>query len=146
MKRFVFTLQSLLSIKLALEKEQKAELAACDALLRRLEEELQALSAAFESMRLEYEERARQGIPVAKANDYSNALDHTRTLIAAKRDELAAAEMKRLQVRLKLVEIMREIKVFEKLREKQYEEYQKEVRAEEDKLIGDILSYRVTIS
>ena len=146
MKRFVFTLQSLLSIKLALEKEQKAELAACDALLKRLEDELQALSAAFESMRLDYEERARQGMPVAKATDYSNALEHTRTLIAAKRDELAAAEMKRLQVRLKLVEIMREIKVFEKLRERQYEEYQKEARAEEDKLMGDILSYRVSTS
>ena len=144
MKRFVFKLQTLLNIKLALEKEQKAKLMECDALLNRLNGELMALENAFEQMRQAFKQKSEAGMPVSEAQSFERGFEHSKDARAQKKDEIAAAEMERLQVRLQLVEIMREIKIFENLREKQYEAYLKEVKLEEDKLIGDILSYQIT--
>ena len=144
MKRFVFKLQTLLNIKQSFEKEQLAKLLECDALIARLNGELAALRDSFEQMRLEYNQKAASGMVVSSASNYVSGFEFLKDSIEAKKDEIAVAEADRLKIQLKLIEIKRDIKVYEKLREKQYEEYLKEVKLEEDNLIGDILSYKVT--
>ncbi len=143
MKKFVFTLQAVYDIALSNEKQQKN-------LLKRVEERLRSLRLALDRM-LERKEEARiqcakdvdEGTDAIRMTQYARYFESLDDMISAQKKAIAAAEGEREKVVAALVEIRKEIKSLENLREKQMEEYRDEVKREEEQAIGDVVSYQV---
>lgn len=136
MKKFKFTLQTLLNIEVALEKEKKNELAMIVAEIARLEElKLKYGNDMTEAMR--YSFNTMDISDLMNTENYTKYLkkciENTELEIAVKEDEKNVAQAE-------LVECMRKRKTYERLREKQLEIYKKEVEAEEAKNIDDFVS------
>lgn len=146
MKKFVFQLQSLYDVKQTLETQQKNQLKQIEARLAKLREELEILQASFAKSRDEYRTETVTGIQADKLRWYGAYFDLLNKSITAQKEKIAQAEEQRKKCVEALVEIMKEVKSLEKLKEKQYEEYLKEVKNEEEKAIGDMISYKVAAS
>lgn len=146
MKRFRFTLKVLEDVQLMREKEQRAALFRANEALRVLHEEREANNARTESLKAQYVREMHRGTNVMRLEQYADFFDYLQQEDHRLAAEIIKAENlreKRMEI---LLETMKEIKVLEKLREKQYEEYQRELRGEEDKQIDDFLSFRVRIN
>ena len=144
MKKFVFTLKTVLEYKLTVEKTQKAALAAAEALLRALYAELQQLNEIFDR-----NSNARETELLAKTADSQTlqAYDTFFQKLGEEKQELAVriekAEAAKLRCQEVLIVTMKELKAYNKLRDKQYQEYLKDVASEDEKELGDIISFSV---
>ena len=65
--------------------------------------------------------------------------------MAIVRERIKKAEKIVSECQSRLIVTMKEIKTYDKLRAEQYQEYLKEVQSEEEKVIGDLVSF-TTIS
>ena len=142
MKRFVFRLEPLLKYKLTVEQKQKGELATANAKLRALQEELKAMSDLFTRNAQELAAVLLEKSEAGELEKYSNYLRH---LSEQRRRQLALIEQAQAVVRecqRVLIITMREVKTLTSLKEEQFRLYLEEVRAEEAKEIGDIVSYQ----
>ena len=142
-KQFGFTLQCGLGYKKTIERTQKAGLADDVAALRKLYEQDQALDAAFDrtaaSMARALEERHNLAEELPRHDAYFLFIRDEKKLLKKKID--AAEEAKR-RCQKALIKTMNEIKTLEKLREEQLAAYWEEVRAEEAKDLGDLVSFQ----
>lgn len=143
MKKFVFTLQSVYDIALSNEKQQKN-------LLKRIEERLLALRTVLERMFEQKKEAHAQcakdvdeGTDANRMAQYARYFESLNDKIEAQTKAVAQLEKERDKVIEALVEIRKEIKSLENLREKQLEEYREEVKREEEQAIGDVVTYQV---
>ena len=143
MKKFVFTLQAVYDIALSNEKQQKN-------LLRRIEERILALRTALERMLEQKTEAYAQcakdvdvGTDATRLSQYARYLESLSDKIEVQKKSITQLENERDKVVEALVEIRKEIKSLENLREKQLEEYRIEVKREEEQAIGDVVTYQV---
>lgn len=136
MKKFKFTLQTLLNIEVALEKEKKNELAMIVAEIARLEE----LKEKYGNDMID---AMRYSFKTMNISDLMNTENYTKYLKKRIEDtelEIAVKEDEKSVAQAALVECMRKRKTYERLKEKQLESYKKEVEAEEAKNIDDFVS------
>ena len=145
MKKFVFSLQTVNDYKLTVEKTQKAALAKAEALLRELHAEEKRLDDIFSRNSIARDVELRSGTADAQTlAAYDAFFQH----IGEEKKKLAVkivnAEAAKLRCQELLITTMKELKAYSKLRDKQYEEYLKEVAAEEEKTLGDIISFSVS--
>lgn len=142
MKKFVFTLQSVLDYSIALEKTQKAELSRAQETLNKLLNMLEELEKAYRRNCISLEAAIDRGInlphEMSKHDDYFKYLRASKAELMKKKE---AAEKERDKCMEKLVSTMKRIKVYSKLRQEQYRNYLHQVKLEEEKEIGDIISY-----
>ena len=142
MKKFKFTLQALFKHKLTVEKMQKVELKKAQQALRELLDEEQRLLNAYAENEKSLERALRENIDVAGAlTEHDAYFRYLREALKEIKERIVKAEEVVAQCRQRLIITMKEIKTYEKLREEQYERYKKEVQAEEDKEIGDLVSF-----
>ena len=144
MKKFAFTLQTVLEYKLTVEKTQKAALAAADALLRELYAEDKILDETFlrnsNARERELREKTADAQSLAAYDTFFRRLSEEKKALAVRIEQ---AEMAKLRCQEALILTMKELKAYNKLRDKQYQEYLKDVAAEEEKELGDIISFSV---
>ena len=142
MKKFRYSMQSLLVIKQKLEDQAKAAYGA--AKLRLNEEEERLL--AMQRKREEYVEEKRQvmatRLDVPKLNRLQMAVEAMDDQIARQKQNVKKAEMAVHTAEERLVESMTERKTQERLRENAFEEYRQEMNAEEQKEIDERTSFR----
>jgi len=142
MKKFRYSMQSLLVIKQKLEDQAKAAYGA--AKLRLNEEEERLL--AMQRKREEYVEEKRQvmatRLDVPKLNRLQMAVEAMDDQIARQKQNVKKAEMAVRAAEERLVESMTERKTQERLRENAFEEYRQEMNAEEQKEIDERTSFR----
>ncbi len=143
MKKFKFTLATLLKIKEAQEKQKKLELAEAERLLRAAIDELEALYAAFETKRAEYSEKLKTGADVNDLQSFSRYFTYLRERTELQKVKVKQAEAERLKRQEALIEAMTEVKALNKLKEAQYEAYLQELKVEQEKEIGDFVSFNV---
>jgi len=140
-KKFLFSLQTLFDLKVKEEKNQKRELNQIEAKLNLLNMELEALKNDYYIYEREYRECLKGSIAMDKLKQYNYYLVEQSDLIDKKNEMIEKQnKIKKICVK-KLVGILREKKSFEKLKEKQYEEYLVESKKEENQTMDDILSY-----
>lgn len=136
MKKFKFSLETLLKITMAEEKEQKSILAG-------INNEINHLNTLIEQNKNEMLEIQKTGGTLTALFDFMRYNNYV-TYLRQKREEfsveLVEKEFERENAQNKLIEIMTNRKSYEKLREKQFEIYKKEVEAEEAKLLDDYMS------
>ena len=142
MAKFIFKMQSLLSIKEKLEDKSKTEYGKA---LNKLEEEKNIL-LSLENKKQENIAMLKQSIEtgvrpnhIDNINKYISFIDKK---IQEQQENINKAEEIVEEKRLELLEAMKQRKVLEALKEKEKENYFKEELNKEQKIIDEIVSYK----
>lgn len=145
MSRFIFSMQGLLDIKEKLEDQEKNNFRQANMRLMEAEEEL----AALKDRKLLAEEKLRQQVTevlnIREIRHRENAVDILKMYVEQQLLVVKQREKEVEVARNRLNEAIKERKVFEKLREKAYEEYITEENLKEQKEIDEMVSYRYGI-
>ena len=125
MAKFIYRMQNILNIKLRLETQAKTEYAENAARLAAEEEKMHHLA----SRRQQYENEAKQ-----------SAMNRV-NIASIKQSNESMAVMKELMTQQAVRLAMQERKIYEKLREKAFEEFKQELNAQEKKEIDELVSF-----
>lgn len=141
MARFQYKLQSILDIKEKLESQEKIAFSLASAELAREQETLQDLMI----QKAGYDKRARKllegTLDLVEVNTCRKAVETMKTRIRGQMMNVHKAEKQLDAVRRRLNEVMIERKTYEKLREKEFEEFKVELAYEEKKEVDELVSY-----
>ena len=140
MKKFKFSLDSVLSYKQQVLDSLKGEHAAILAQVREQENVLEAVWQDYRDCNEEYRQRKSEGLSVADAMFYQNGLRVLEAEIereTAKLEELRSREEKKRQ---QVVDAKIDTSSIEKLKEKKLDLYNKEVAKSEEVLIDEFVS------
>ncbi len=143
MKKFVFTLQSVLNVKRAQEKQRMGELAECNARIREHETLLQDCLEHERAQNALYRKELEEGLTPFWLRSWSWAHRAIRERIDYQRKVLEQAEGERVRIQKSLVAAMQERKMLEKLREKQWEEYRAEERKETEAAVSEFVGHDI---
>lgn len=145
MAKFKFRLQTLLNLKEQLEKNAKNELGAA---IKKLEEEksrLRQIDNEIDLCSAEFRDACKGSIVPEKIKEikrYLEYLDKKRKnqVLAVKREQENVDK-----IREKLVEIMKERKVLENLKDKDFQEFLAEEDKKERQLVDELVSYKEAV-
>ncbi len=144
MKKFTFSLQSVLHVKNIQEKQIKAELAEIQNQLNKLFEKQTELKQQLDDSSGQYGDEMLKGMSVPRMAWYINFADYIQAQLKKLDSSIREVEQKLQNKKTELIAIVKEIKTIEKLREEQYRAYLEEVSKEEEKVLGDLISYNKT--
>ncbi len=144
MKQFVFTLQSLYDMKLSEEEQQKIRMQQITEKLLKQTQELEDMKKAFSQTRQLYRQRINRGLQAAELNRYNQYFSDLSEAMLLQKEKINQTEKEKEDCLKEQIETKKEIKTLDKLRESQYEAYLHEVKLEEEKTIGDLVSYKAT--
>lgn len=141
MTKFRYRMQNILEIKYKLEIQAKSDYSTAN---RKLEEEKSRLDSLNNDIR-EYENRIR-GLYHGKLNFkeikcYIEAIEIKKISVKKQIEEVNKARKNLELAREKLNQVMIERKTHEKLKEKAFEEYKKQLDDYEKKEIDELISY-----
>ena len=142
MARFVFRLQSYLSVKEQLEEQKKNEYGQA---MKRLEEERQRkrkLENELEDNILRFKKTLFTSIIPTEISRYNNRIEILKVWIIEQEERIKAAEHYVEEKRLELVEAMKERKALDTVKERNYEEFLKEEQRVEQTVVDGIVSYQ----
>lgn len=141
MAKFIYRMQSILDIKVKMEEQARMEFATARI---RLDEEEEKLNHLI-SRKAGYEEEGRRlrkdALHVLDILENRQALEKMDELILLQRDEVIRAERMLEEARLRLQTAMQESKTQEKLKEKAFEDFLRELNAQEAKEVDELTSY-----
>lgn len=142
MAGFIFRLQTLLKLKEQFEKNAKNELGVA---IMKLEEEKSKLKVIEDNIDIttnDFREACSGVIRPEKIKELKTYLEHLQ-LAREKQKENVKKQQKNVDIiRERLVEIMRERKVLENLKEKDFQEYLKEEAKKEQQQVDELVSYK----
>lgn len=142
MKKFRYSMQSLLLIKQKLEDQAKAAYGAAKLRLNEEEERLVSLQKKREAYVEEKRQVMATRLDVPKLNRLQMAVEAMDDRIVRQKQNVKKAEIALRAAEERLVESMTERKTQERLRENALEEYRQEMNAEEQKEIDERTSFR----
>ena len=143
MKKFTFTLQPLQKVKKNQEKLGKQKLADAEGMVLAAFTRLNSLKKSFKEQSEIYQERLLLGADALSMKQFSEYFVSLQKETEIAQLELDEAKAFRKKCQEELVEIMKELKMLDNLYQAQYGEYLAEVKKEEEKNIGDLVSFRV---
>ena len=141
MAKFIYRMQNILDVKYKLETQAKTSFSIAAANLNKEEEKLAELNLR----KLDYEEEARklvkdrlnfQAIKVNRA-----AIENMKGAIRSQTLAVHIAQRNLESARKHLQEVMIERKTHEKLKEKAFDEFKKEIEKEESKAVDELVSF-----
>ena len=128
--------------KQTVEKLQKADLKKAQQALRELLDEERRLIIAYVNNERSLEKALRENIDVVAAlSEHDAYFRFLRDALKAVRERIVKAREVVARCQERLIVTMKEIKTYIKLRDEQYFLYRKEIQAEEDKEMGDFVSF-----
>lgn len=139
MRQFKFSMQSMLALKEAEEKQAKSALAAAMAQVARLEESRLEMVSGLTAETAAFEEKVKRGISAGDYRASCDYFDSVRAAIDSLSGEIAKAQAVQAQKQSALQEIYKDRKTLERLREEQYKEFMKQENLKESKSLEDIL-------
>lgn len=141
MGKFVFRLQALLNVKLQIENSLKNELGKAiqeleyhKRLLRDIEQEKEEYCEGISK-------KSQQGICISELREYNTYLVFLGDRIKLKKEDIKAAQNNVDIYREKLIKVVQERKMLEKLKEKKYELFLMEQNKEDQKRIDELVSF-----
>lgn len=144
MKKFVFTLRALLHVRQLVEKQERHHMLQLTREIHELEDERTRMSDSRDGAARALSGRMGRGVAVTEAQQVAGYLVRMTQEIKAQEERIRCANVELEQCRARLVEVLKDINMLEKVREKQYQLYLADVQKEEDKLIGDFVSFQTT--
>jgi len=141
MAKFIFKMESLLSIKYKLEDQAKAEYGMELVRLREEEMKLEALKAKKEEYQYRLTEAVQDELVLLEIKKLENCVEHAKYNINVQK--FVISQQQRVdRAREKLDNAMKERKTYEKLKEKAFEQFKIEIEAQERKEIDELVSFR----
>lgn len=141
MAKFRYSLQSILDIKLKMERQAKQEFAAAKNALDEEENKLLLLK----KRRADYETEAKRLLSgrlcVREIEDNKNAILMMEQYIKEQKVRIKKAQELLECARARLTEVMKERKTHETLREKAFENFLQEENRQEGKAVDELTSY-----
>lgn len=141
MAKFVYRMQNILNIKLKLESQAKIAYSNANRALQEEQEVLQQLMLR----RMEYEKKLKAlmegAINISEINHARADVNSMKNLIRKQLMAVRKAEILVEEARRNLNSVMQERKTYEKLKEKEFEAFKKELLYEESKEIDQLVSY-----
>ena len=140
MKKFKFSLDSVLSYKQQVLDALQGEHAAILAQVRAQEEVLDAVWKEYRDCDDEYRQRKAEGMTIGDALFYQNGLRVLEWNIQRETDKLEALRRKEEKKRQEVVDAKIDTSSIEKLKEHKLEDYNKAVQKAEEALIDEFVS------
>ncbi len=140
MKKFFFSLDTVLSYKQQVLDSLKAEHARILMKVRECEDAIEKLEAEHRRCVLEFRECRMKGMKISDIHTYENYLDALGVKIRKKYEELAKLREKEEAKRSEVVEAKKETSSIDKLKEKKFKEYEKAVQKEEEQFIEEFVA------
>lgn len=140
MKKFFFSLDTVLSYKQQVLDSLKAEHARILMKVRECEDAIEKLEAEHRRCVLEFRECRLNGMKISDIHTYENYLEALGLKIRRKYEELAKLREKEEAKRSEVVEAKKETSSIDKLKEKKFKEYEKAVQKEEEQFIEEFVA------
>lgn len=142
MAKFIFHMNNILDLKYKLEEQEKISYGNARLKLTEEEEKLKA----YETQKLEYENQYRRllktTLNIREIRTVQTAIDTMKGIIKKQKLAVVAAEKSLEVARIRLNKAMVERKTYEVLKEKAFEQFKKEVDAQEQTEINELVSYK----
>ena len=138
---FRFKLQRVLDLKLKQEDEKKNQIATLMKAIKTKEDELEALISEKKQKEFSLNDNRKRGISILEIRNINQYLLFLDKKINTLRFEISSLESNLNQKRLEYLELQKERKTFEKLKEKDYEKYLYNEKKEEEKMIDQIVTF-----
>ena len=140
MKKFQFSLDSVLSFKQQALDALRGEHAVILSQVREQEEKLEAVENEYRDYNGEYRRRKSEGMTITDAMMYQSALRAAELEIQRETKRLEELQAEAERRREKMVEAKKETSSIEKLREKKLDAYHKEEAKNEELFIEEFVS------
>lgn len=140
MKKFRFSMETVLHYREQLLDSLRIEHAAAIARVREQEAVLQALQQQFDEVNEEYRDRKQQGMTIADAVGYDLMLRVQEKEIEKANEELRVRKRAEEAKRKEVIHAKTDKATIEKLKEKKYQMYQKAVQKSEEQFIDEFVS------
>ena len=142
MAKFIFKMESILSIKYKLEDQAKAEYGMEVAKLREEERKLEVLIAKKEAYQDALTKAVQDALVIREIKVLENSVENAKYNINVQKFVIKQQQQRVDQAREKLDNAMKERKTYEKLKEKAFEQFKMEIEAQERKEIDELVSFR----
>ena len=140
MKKFRFSLETVMEYKQQVLDSLQAEHGAILAKVREQEEYIEVLEADYRSLSGEFNQRKLEGLSMLDAIKYEQYLRSSERQIEEAYAHLAKLRAQAEKKRTEVVEAKKETSSIEKLREKKLESYNKAVQKSEENLIDEFVT------
>lgn len=141
MAKFKYRMQNILNIKMKLESQAKIAYSAANQKYLEEQKKLQEIVLRRASYEKALKETMMGKIDVREISHARADVDAMKTLMRRQMLEVHKAERALEDARTALNEIIKERKTHEKLKEKAFEQFKEELKAEESKEIDQLVSY-----
>jgi len=145
MKQFVFALQPLYDMQESNEKKMKLQMAGIEEELLKRKKDLELLNKNFIKVSEDYRNSVSRGMQASKIKEYGEFFERLKAVIALVQEKIDYLENEKEKCLQKLVQIRKEKKLLDKLRESKYEEYMEESKKQQDKRVDDLISYKTSV-
>lgn len=142
MAKFKFKFQSILNVKKQIEDNLKNMLGRALTELQRRIRALCELEDEKEALIEKINTESEKGITVYKLRKYNSYLSYLNEKIDIQKEKVNEQQKVVDKYREELVKAMQERKMFEKLKEKQHEEYLHEEAYKEQRAVDEVVSYK----
>ena len=142
MKKFRFSLETVMEYKQQVLDSLQAEHGAILAKVRRQEALIEELEAAYRHLAQEFNRRKLEGISILDAMKYEQYLRSSERQLEEAYQHLAKLQKQEEAKRDEVVEAKKETSSIEKLREKKLEGYNKAVQKSEEAMIDEFVMTR----
>lgn len=142
MAKFIFKMESILSIKTKLEDQAKAEYGIEVMKLREEEHKLMLLEKRKHGFEQQLLEAVNGRLVILSIKRLEDSVENLKYNIKLQIVVIRQQEERVAKARAKLDNAMKERKIYEKLKEKAFEEFKAEINAAEQKEIDQLVSFR----
>lgn len=142
MAKFIFKMESILSVKEKLEEQEKAEYSIEIMKLRQEEEKLDELEKRKDAYQTRLYEAVMDTLNISEIKILEDSVENIKYNIKLQLIVIANQQKNVDMAREKLDNAMKERKTYEKLKEKAFEEFKEQINAEEQKEINELVSFK----
>lgn len=141
MAKFRYRMQNILDIKKKLESQAEIAYSAANAAYMEEQQKLQILLVRRAGYEKKLKTLLEGTLDVQKVNNARSDVNTMKTLVRRQMMEVHKAELALEKARQELSQIMKERKTQEKLRERAFDDFKREIAAYEVKEIDELVSY-----
>ncbi|KAF5069956.1 Flagellar FliJ protein [anaerobic digester metagenome] len=142
MKKFRFSLDTVLDYRQQVQDSLQVELSAITAEVHRQEGAVNTAQQRFMEINQEYREKKAAGLRIADIRGYETALEVQTAVIARELLQLQKLQKQMESKRQELVSAKQDASSVEKLREKKLRAYRKDLEKSEEQFIDDLVGAR----
>ncbi|NMB32963.1 MAG: flagellar export protein FliJ [Clostridium sp.] len=144
--KFVFKMQSILNLRVQIEQNLKNNLGRATQELGRQRGILEHIREEKEAHMENITHMYQRGIAVGKLQKYYGYVKHLGTKERTQQENIKKAQDHVEKCRRELVKAMKDKKILEKLKEKEFDDYVKQQNRREQRLNDEIISFNLTCS